>query len=96
MQSKISIKDLIPIINQINLIDIRGIQSYNNNHIPNAKNIPLEKLLVEPSQFLNKTEKYYIYCQKGLSSDSVCSILSKIGYDVVSIDGGYENWMLNN
>ena len=92
--NKISISDLMPIINQINIIDIRSIQSYNNNHIPNARNIPLEKLITEPNQYLNKSEKYYIYCQKGLSSETVCSILSKVGYNVISVDGGYESWVL--
>lgn len=84
----------MPIIDQINIIDIRSVQSYNNNHIPNAKNIPLEKLITEPNQYLNKGERYFIYCQKGLSSESVCSILSKVGYNVISIDGGYESWVL--
>ncbi|MCI8778030.1 MAG: rhodanese-like domain-containing protein [Bacilli bacterium] len=92
--NKISISDLMLIIDQINIIDIRSIQSYNNNHIPNARNIPLEKLITQPEQYLNKMEKYYIYCQKGLSSENVCSILSNLGYNVISIDGGYENWIL--
>ncbi len=96
MQSKISISDLIPIVNQVNIIDIRSVQSYNNNHIPNAKNIPLEKLIIEPSRYLNKNDKYYIYCQKGLSSENICSILSKEGYNVVNLIGGYESWILAN
>lgn len=86
----------MPIINQINIIDIRSVQSYNNNHIPNAKNIPFEKLITNPSQYLNFTEKYYIYCQKGLSSENVCKILNNIGYNVINIDGGYESWILYN
>lgn len=94
--NSISINDLMPIINQINIIDIRSVQSYNNNHIPNARNIPLEKLITEPSQYLKKNEQYYIYCQKGLSSESICSILTKLGYNVISIDGGYESWILSN
>lgn len=94
--NKISISDLMPIINQINIIDIRSVQSYNNNHIPNARNIPLEKLITEPSQYLNKNEQYYIYCQKGLSSENICSILSRLGYSVVNIEGGYESWILSN
>ena len=96
LQSKISISDLIPIVNQVNIIDIRSVQSYNNNHIPNAKNIPLEKLIIEPSRYLNKNDKYYIYCQKGLSSENICSILSKEGYNVVNLIGGYESWILAN
>ncbi len=94
--SKISINDLKPIINQVNIIDIRGVQSYNNNHIPNARNIPFEKLILNPSYYLNKNEKYYIYCQKGLSSNNICKILLNLGFDVVEIDGGYEAWIINN
>lgn len=94
--NKISINDLMLIINQINIIDIRSAQSYNNNHIPNARNIPLEKLITEPDKYLNKNEQYYIYCQKGLSSENICSILSKLGYSVVNIEGGYESWILSN
>ena len=86
----------MPIVNQVNIIDIRSVQSYNNNHIPNAKNIPLEKLIIEPSRYLNKNDKYYIYCQKGLSSENICSILSKEGYNVVNLIGGYESWILAN
>jgi len=59
--NKISISDLMLIIDQINIIDIRSIQSYNNNHIPNARNIPLEKLITQPEQYLNKMEKYYMH-----------------------------------
>lgn len=96
MKTKISINDLMPIINQINIIDIRSVQSYNNNHIPNAKNIPFEKLIINPSQYLNLNEKYYLYCQKGLSSENVCKILNNIGYNVINIEGGYESWILYN
>lgn len=84
----------MPIIDQINIIDIRSIQSYNNNHIPNAKNIPMEKLIINPNQFLDKNKKYYLYCQKGLSSENICDILLKQGFNVTSIDGGYESFIL--
>ena len=96
MKASISINDLITIINQINIIDIRSVQSYNNNHIPNSKNIPFEKLIANPSLYLNFSDKYYLYCQKGLSSENVCKILNNIGYNVVNIDGGYESWILYN
>lgn len=86
----------MPIINQINIIDIRSVQSYNNNHIPNAKNIPFEKLIINPSQYLNLNEKYYLYCQKGLSSENICKILNNMGYNVINIEGGYESWVLYN
>lgn len=93
--NSISIKELLK-LSSINIIDIRSIQSYNNNHIPNAINIPFEKLIIKPNLYLKSNEKYFIYCQKGSLSKKACQILSKMGYHVVDIAGGYEEWILNN
>lgn len=82
-------------IRDINIIDIRSIEKYNSNHIPNAHNIPYEKLIVNPYKYLNKDKKYYIYCQKGITSKNVCKILKSQGFNVVNINGGYEAWILN-
>lgn len=92
--SSISIDDLLPIVDKINIIDIRNVQSYNNNHIEGAINIPFEKLIVSPNSYLNPLKKYFIYCRCGLTSKKACQILSNIGYKVVNIDGGYEAWIL--
>lgn len=78
-----------------NIIDIRSIEKYNNNHIPNSINIPLEKLLSNFDKYLDKNKKYYIYCQKGIQSKKVCQILKNSGYDIINIIGGYETWILN-
>lgn len=77
-----------------NLIDIRSAEKYNNGHIPNAKNIPFNILSIRYSDILNKNETYYIYCQRGVQSLKLCQILSKNGYDVVNVVGGYESWLL--
>ena len=82
-------------LNNPNLIDIRSVEKYNSNHIMNAKNISLEELLVRPEKYLNKYEKYYIYCRKGIQSRKLCQILSNKGFNVVNISGGYESWVLN-
>ena len=82
-------------LNNINIIDIRSIEKYNNNHILNAKNIPLEQLLIKPEKYLSKYEKYYIYCRKGIQSRKLCQILTNNGYNVVNIIGGYESWIMN-
>lgn len=81
-------------IPNISLIDIRSVERFNNNHIPNARNIPFEKLITNPSFYLNRDNKYYIYCQKGITSRNACQILTKQGYNVVNITGGYEAWLL--
>ena len=93
MFESVSVEDLKKIINP-NLIDIRSMEKYNNNHILNAKNIPLEQLLIKPEKYLNKEIKYYIYCQKGIQSRKLCIILINKGYNVVNVSGGYEAWIL--
>lgn len=92
--SNITIDELLPIVDKINLIDIRSTQNYNNNHIGNAINIPFEKLIISPSKYLNSMKKYFIYCRCGITSKKACQILSNIGYKVVNIEGGYEEWIL--
>lgn len=82
-------------LNNPNIIDIRSIEKYNNKHIMNAINIPLEQLLIRPEKYLRKDIKYYIYCRKGIQSRKLCNILYNNGYDVVNITGGYEAWILN-
>lgn len=94
MIESISIFELKKLSN-INLIDIRSIEKYNNKHILDAKNIPMEQLLINPNKYLNRYEKYYIYCQKGIQSRKLCQILKSNGYNVINITGGYESWILN-
>ncbi|MEG1820779.1 MAG: rhodanese-like domain-containing protein [Malacoplasma sp.] len=89
----ISVEELLKIPN-ITIIDIRSEQSYNNNHIPNAKNIPLEKLISNYKKYLNINQNYYIYCQQGIKSIKICQMLSKLGYKVANIKDGYEAWIL--
>lgn len=93
MISSISVNDLYKI--NKNIIDIRSIESYNNNHIPNAINIPFEKLIANPIEYLSRNQIYYIYCKRGITSIKTCEILIKQGFNVININGGYEEWLLN-
>lgn len=82
-------------LNNVNIIDIRSIEKYNDNHIPGAYNIPFDKLLLYPNNYLDKNNIYYIYCQKGKKSSQLCRLLNSKGYHTVNILGGYEAWILN-
>lgn len=93
MIPSISIKDLLKNKN-CNIIDIRSIESYNNNHIPGAVNIPFEKIITTPEKYLQKATKYYLYCRSGITSKKACEILIRMGYNVTNIYGGYEEWLL--
>ena len=77
------------------IIDIRSNEKYNNNHITNAINIPMQDLLINPNKYLNNSNTYYIYCQRGVQSRKLCQILVTNNFNVVNISGGYEAWILN-
>ena len=94
MISNISMNEFLNLKGNIHVIDIRNIEKYNNKHIPGAINIPSEKLLLHPEQYLDKDTRYYIYCQKGISSYKICQMLSNQEYKVTNINGGYESWIL--
>jgi len=94
MINSISISELLPFINQINLIDIRSIEKFNDNHIPGALNINPDQLLKDPYKYLDINKTYYIYCQKGITSLQVVQRLNLKGYKTVNIKGGYESWLL--
>ena len=94
MVDSISIYNLKKLKN-INIIDIRSIEKYNNRHIDGAINIPLEKMLINFNKYLDKNKRYYIYCQMGVQSRKLCQILKNNGYDVVNVEGGYEAYVLS-
>ena len=94
--SSISVGDFLNLKGDIHVIDIRNIEKYNSSHIPGAINIPVQKLLLNPNYFLDKNVKYYLYCQHGMSSRNVVSVLRKLNFDVVDIIGGYESWIMNS
>lgn len=93
MYENITINKLLNLSNT-NIIDVRSIENFNSNHIPGAKNISMESLLLNPNKYLNKYDTYYIYCQKGSRSKKICEILFRLGYKTVNILGGYEAWIL--
>lgn len=78
------------------IIDIRSVEKFNTSHIPGSKHVSGESLINDPERYLNKSKIYYIYCQFGRQSFKVCQILSKKGYNVINIIGGYESFMLRN
>ena len=96
MISTISIRELKPKLGQIPLIDIRSIESYNSNHIPTAINIPFEQLIIHPEKYLRRDQVYYIYCSRGIESLKAIQILSKQGYHFIHVNGGYQEWVLEN
>lgn len=79
----------------MNLIDIRDQIQYQNGTIGDAINIPVNTLLADYNRYLNRNEKYYIFCNYGSTSPRLCSFLGNHGYNVVNLVGGYQAYKNN-
>ncbi len=95
MCNKINTNELKELLNTetLDLIDIRNNYSYLSGTIENAKNISSNSLIANPSKYLEKNKKYYIFCNNGSSSEFVCNYLYKLGYNVINIVGGYNSYI---
>jgi len=71
------------------IVDIRDNYTYNQGHIKNAINIPYYNLLNNYSHYLNKIDRYYLYCGEGRQSEEISKRLNSFGYDTLNIIGGY-------
>ena len=86
--NEISINELMKLSNPT-IIDIRDNFSYNEGHIPNALNIPYYSLLSNYNVYLNKHDKYYLYCNYGHQSKEISDKLNMFGYNTSYVKEGY-------
>ena len=93
----ITVSELQKLISKVNLIDIRDNYQFNLGTIPTARNIPYAFIIINPENYLDKNQRYYIFCEQGEASRRACLVLAKKGYDVVNVLGGYSEFRrLNN
>lgn len=74
------------------LIDIRDRHEYRMGHLNNAINIPKDLLELSPERYLNKSNFYILYCEKGIYSKELSNKLNNKGYHTKSLDGGYAKY----
>ena len=89
----INVNDIDELIGKIELIDIREPYEYLGGSIKSAKNIPMQKLISEPSKYLKDDKTYYLMCLSGARSSRTSRYLTKLGYDVVNVTGGYGSYV---
>jgi NADPH-dependent 2,4-dienoyl-CoA reductase/sulfur reductase-like enzyme/rhodanese-related sulfurtransferase len=78
------------------LIDVRTAKEYENGHIQNAINLPLDNLRNTIDSIENKNKPIIIYCQKGLRGYIARLIFKNNGFpNVISIAGGYKLWTMH-
>ena len=74
-------KDILDKDNSI-LIDVRTEEEYNEKHLDNAINIPLDKIesSIKNNKDINKETNIIVYCKSGIRSSKAASILSNLNY----------------
>lgn len=68
------------------IIDVSDKYTYSQNHIQGSINIPYDMLINNYRQYLNKNEKYYLYCKSGKLSKRATMVLSSLGYKVFYLE----------
>lgn len=74
------------------IIDLRRKEDYRKETIPGAVNI-FHGELKRHLSYLPKNKRIYLFCYTGETSDEFAEALSKKGYDVYSVEGGYHAYL---
>lgn len=71
------------------LVDVRSPWEYEMEHIPGAKNIPLEDVTANLEEFRSFKQPVVLYCRSGNRSGMALTILKQQGVTDVYNGGGY-------
>jgi rhodanese-related sulfurtransferase len=76
----------------VDIIDVRELDEYENGHIPGIKLIPLSEF-VERYQEIDPNKETILVCRSGARSGRACQFLMHQGYkNVKSMVGGMLAW----
>ena len=70
------------------LLDVRTFQEYQEGHIPNSKNIPLQQIDKINATVPQKDTPIFVYCHSGARSRQATEALQRMGYLCVKNIGG--------
>jgi phage shock protein E len=82
-----NIKELIKNPSTV-VVDVRNAWEYEMEHIPGAKNIPLEEIPYKVEEFKSFKNPVVLYCRSGNRSGMAVSILKQNGVPDVYNGGG--------
>lgn len=74
------------------ILDVRTVSEYNDGHIKDSVNIPVEIIEDVENQIKDKNTPLFVYCLSGARSGSAVRILKKMGYENASDMGGIMRW----
>lgn len=73
------------------IVDVRSPWEFEMEHVPGAKNIPLEEVLYKVKEFKELHNPIVLYCRSGSRSGMAASILKQNGITDVYNGGGLED-----
>ena len=76
------------------LADTRDELSHNYGSIPSSVCMPDITAKAE-NGFLDRSKSYILSCMKGIQSGEAAQVLRDLGYDAVSLAGGYGRWLMS-
>jgi len=86
-----TVKNLIENRDEYVVVDVRASKQYDAAHIPGAINIPLGELRIKALK-LDKSKKYVVHCNKGVTGNAAHNIMLNLGFDCYNLSGGYKNY----
>lgn len=78
----------LPCDGSVTLLDVRTKREYQNGHIENFMNIPVDELRDRLDE-IEKGKPVYVICQSGLRSYIACRILAGNGIEAYNFSGGF-------
>ena len=78
----------------VQLVDVRTPQEYNNGHIDDAVNFDINGTsFLKQIKTLDKEKPVYLYCKMGGRSNRAAEILKSKGFKkIFDYTGGYDDW----
>ena len=79
----------------VQLVDVRTPKEFAAGNIPGSVNIDVQtgKFGETASAILDRAYTVAVYCRSGNRSKNAAKMLSMMGYNVVELDGGYNDWV---
>ena len=72
------------------IVDVRSESEFTNGTIPGALNISVDEMREKIAEV--PTGKIIVTCQVGQRGHVATTLLRKLGYEAVNLDGGYRTW----
>ena len=94
---QINAGELKQCLNQVQLVDVRQPEEFEESRIDGCKLIPLGELMDRASEELSTKQDIVVYCARGMRSLEAALILRSMGFpNTRSLEGGIDAWFSHN